>query len=289
MEQGIFYLADLIILDVPALFAKVRIAGTVVPDPVKAKELAFTQAKVQLLKTQMVKDSDAGNSSDVVVTLKNKGGAIMSWQIPVSTRCSRVSLHMLQITNLAVEELRNRGMLPKDSDGADTTSEDILKSVRARWLQHGSVLLTSTVGQRLCTRGGAFTLRVDMIGDVGLQPSLVNWMNGLLKYEQRQGLVDGLIEQKIVRLSSMARVDIERLEAAVFWAFASCTKVFKAALSDGIRKAKIEQILATGAARGSYATGAADGAGVVTAPIALATSPGDTVSALAAASHSTEI
>jgi len=207
LDQGIFIVLDLAIIDVTSLMQALAIASGWTQKWAQVKEGRIIADKLRMLKYMEIAKLKA-SGHEVVVVVANKGGPIKSWLLPVSANCNRVSPHLLQVTHYAVTELLSRGFLPKNFLSLGP-AVDRLKLLKASWTLNGAVVLPSTIGEMFCKGGGSYKLNVVLPNDAHLEGDLVAWMNTLvLTYEQRTALRNAFYAQEIFDLSSFARVDV---------------------------------------------------------------------------------
>jgi len=211
LDQGIFVLVDLAIVDVKAVMQALAIAAGWTEPWAKVKEGAILGEKLRMLKfMEIAKLKLSGHEVTIVVT--NKGGPIKSWLLPVSKNCNRVSPHLLQVTHHAITELMSRGFLPTDFESKWPLASDRLEQVKASWTRNGVVVMPSTLGEMFCKAGGTYNLNVVLDNDDHLEGDLVSWMNGLaLTYLQRTNMRKGFFAQHITDLTSLRRVDVAAL------------------------------------------------------------------------------
>jgi len=161
--------------------------------------------------------------------------------MPVLPNCSRVASNIKHLVSLAMEVLTTRGLVAKQAE--DETPEEALSKVNFQYEKHGHKLFVGTIGMMMCKGIGGFTLVVDNPEDKAFSSDIVGWMNTVtLTFDQRQGLREGLVDQKIVCLSQMAHADVSKLEAKVLSAWPSVEPAFKASLAHAILAVKASEV-----------------------------------------------
>jgi len=129
LDQGIFIVLDLAIIDVTSLMQALAIASGWTQKWAQVKEGRIIADKLRMLKYMEIAKLKA-SGHEVVVVVANKGGPIKSWLLPVSANCNRVSPHLLQVTHYAVTALEPR-FSPKEllELGARRGSPQVVESV----------------------------------------------------------------------------------------------------------------------------------------------------------------
>jgi len=210
LDQGIFIILDLAIIDVSSMMQALATAAAWEEPWAQVKEGQVIGDKLRMLKYMEIANLKRSGHT-VTVSLANKGGSIKSWLLPVSSTCNRVSPHLLQVTHFAVTELLNRGFLAQNFKMLGPAI-DRLKMLKASWTLKGVVVLPSTIGEMFCKGGGSYMLNVVLPNDAHLESDLVAWMNTLvLTFEQRSALRKAFYKQKIFDLSSVAQVDVAKV------------------------------------------------------------------------------
>jgi len=206
LDQGIFIVLDLAIIDVSSMMSALAIAAGWTQPWAQVKEGRIISDKLRMLKFMEISKMKV-SGHEVTVSVSNKGGHIKSWLLPVSSNCNRVSPHLLQVTHHAITELLNRGFLPKNFLTLGP-AVDRLKMLQSTWTRNGVVVLPSTIGETFCKGGGSYNLNVVLANDEHLEPDLVAWMNSLdLSYDQRTIMRKAFYAQDIFDLASIGKVD----------------------------------------------------------------------------------
>jgi len=234
-NQGVFYLNDVSLLDIEAVMHRIstvtsRFMAVWTPD-----EARHFSEKLSAQRFALIAQRTGG--TDVVAKLANRGGALAQWRIPILPNCSRVASNTKHLVSLAMEVLETRGLAAPLEE--NETPEEALSKVNLQYTKDGSKLFVGTVAEMMCKGIGGFTMFVDSPEDKAFSSDIVGWMNVLkLTFDQRQGLREGLVDQKIVSLTQMAHADVAQLEAKVLSAWPSVEPAFKASLAHAILEVK---------------------------------------------------
>jgi len=238
-NQGVFYLNDVSLLDIEAVMLRIstvtsRFMAVWTPDEARHFSEKLSAKRFALIAQR----TRRGNTSnDVIAKLANRGGTLAQWRIPILPNCSRVASNTKHLVSLAMEVLETRGLAAPLEE--NETPEEALSKVNFQYTKDGSKLFVGTVAEMMCKGIGGFTMFVDSPEDKAFSSDIVGWMNVLkLTFDQRQGLREGLVDQKIVCLTQMAHADVAQLEAKVLSAWPSVEPAFKASLAHAIVEAK---------------------------------------------------
>jgi len=234
-NQGVFYLHDVSLLDIEAVMHRIstvtsRFMAVWTPDEARHFSEKLSAERFALI-------AQRTDGSDVIAKLANRGGTLAQWRIPILPNCSRVASNTKHLVSLAMEVLETRGLAAPLEE--NETPEEALSKVNFQYTKDGSKLFVGTVAEMMCKGIGGFTMFVDSPEDKAFSSDIVGWMNVLkLTFDQRQGLREGLVDQKIVSLTQMAHADVAQLEAKVLSAWPSVEPAFKASLAHAILEVK---------------------------------------------------
>jgi len=262
LDQGIFIVLDLAIIDVSSMMQALAVAAGWKEPWTQVKQGRIIGDKLRMLKyMEIAKLKVSGH--EVIVSVANKGGSIKSWLLPVSSNCNRVSPHLLQVTHYAITELLNRGFLAQNFKMLGPAI-DRLKMLKASWTLKGVVVLPSTIGEMFCKGGGSYMLNVVLPNDAHLESDLVAWMNTLvLTFEQRSALRKAFYKQKIFDLSSVAQVDVAKvMKTLVCPSCPEAASGFEGAIEHQLKAQKAFLVRSSAPPVHTLAAGAATGPGV---------------------------
>jgi len=157
LKQKIFNLAGMANIDVDAITARI--------DPYR-RSVKGVKALAHRLRLQKYKElaklkSPTDESGHLIsVALKNKGGVIKSWVLPVSKNCAKVASYMFTVNKLAILALQQGGFI-KTEFLTESRIKHRLEDLHAEWRFQGQTLLETTVGEQFCKKGGKYTLHIN--------------------------------------------------------------------------------------------------------------------------------